>query len=224
MYILFTLTFLVSVLCLIFFVIKGKHRTKKKIVGSFLAILVSMFLIGLTAPEDSGSETKELTTQSTKKEQGSEEKAAAEVKKRENIEQAEAEKKALEEQQAKEQEAAQKALAEQQATEQAESQKRALEEQQAKEQAAAEKALAEQQAKEQAEIQQQQALEAENAQRQAAASNQYVDENGNGTIKGSSSGIYHVPGSTYYDRTTNPVAFFKSVEEAESAGYRAPKR
>lgn len=53
---------------------------------------------------------------------------------------------------------------------------------------------------------------------------QYVDENGNGLIKGSSSGIYHVPGSTYYDRTTNPAAWFKSIEEAENAGYRAPKR
>lgn len=55
-------------------------------------------------------------------------------------------------------------------------------------------------------------------------SNPYVDENGNGLIKGSSSGIYHVPGSSYYDRTTNPVEMFKSVEEAEAAGYRAPKR
>lgn len=53
---------------------------------------------------------------------------------------------------------------------------------------------------------------------------EYVDENGNGLIKGSSSGIYHVPGSTYYDRTKNPVAWFKTVEEAENAGYRAPKR
>lgn len=44
------------------------------------------------------------------------------------------------------------------------------------------------------------------------------------SIKGSSSGIYHTPGSTYYNRTTSPVAMFCSVEEAKNAGYRAPKR
>lgn len=53
---------------------------------------------------------------------------------------------------------------------------------------------------------------------------QYVDANGNGLIKGSKNGIYHVPGSTYYNRTTNPVRMFKSIEEAESDGYRAPNR
>ena len=58
----------------------------------------------------------------------------------------------------------------------------------------------------------------------APAVGEYVDENGNGLIKGSSSGIYHTPGSTYYSRTTNPVAMFKSIAEAEAAGYRAPKR
>ncbi|WP_152657593.1 hypothetical protein [Oceanobacillus sp. CFH 90083] len=42
-------------------------------------------------------------------------------------------------------------------------------------------------------------------------------------IKGSTSGIYHVPGSTYYDRTTNVVSWFCSEEEAQEAGYRAPK-
>ncbi|MCD5002953.1 DNA/RNA non-specific endonuclease [Enterococcus saccharolyticus] len=62
------------------------------------------------------------------------------------------------------------------------------------------------------------------AQQQSAANNPYSDANGNGLIKGSSSGIYHVPGSTYYDRTTNPVAWFSSIEEAEAAGYRPPKR
>ena len=51
----------------------------------------------------------------------------------------------------------------------------------------------------------------------------WVDENGNGLIKGSSSGIYHTPESSYYDRTTNPKQMFKSVQEAEDAGYRAPK-
>lgn len=56
------------------------------------------------------------------------------------------------------------------------------------------------------------------------APGEYVDAYGNGLIKGSSSGIYHVPGSTYYDRTTNPVRMFKTIAEAEAAGYRAPKR
>lgn len=54
-------------------------------------------------------------------------------------------------------------------------------------------------------------------------SGEYVDANGNGLIKGSSSGIYHVPDSRYYDRTTNPVEMFKTIQEAEQAGYRAPK-
>lgn len=53
---------------------------------------------------------------------------------------------------------------------------------------------------------------------------EYVDENGNPLIKGSKNGIYHVPGSTYYNRTTNPAALFKTVSEAKNAGYRAPKR
>ncbi|MDW0110718.1 sunset domain-containing protein [Sporosarcina aquimarina] len=43
-------------------------------------------------------------------------------------------------------------------------------------------------------------------------------------IKGSNSGIYHTPGSTYYNRTTNVARWFCSAEEAEAAGYRAPKR
>lgn len=42
-------------------------------------------------------------------------------------------------------------------------------------------------------------------------------------IKGNQSGIYHVPGSTYYDRTKAEV-WFCAVEEAEAARYRAPKR
>ena len=53
---------------------------------------------------------------------------------------------------------------------------------------------------------------------------QYVDANGNGLIKGSSSGIYHIPGSKYYDKTTHPLRMFKTISEAEQAGYRAPKR
>lgn len=52
---------------------------------------------------------------------------------------------------------------------------------------------------------------------------QYVDENGKGLIKGSNSKIYHIPGSKHYEQTTNPKAWFKTVKEAEAAGYRAPR-
>lgn len=52
---------------------------------------------------------------------------------------------------------------------------------------------------------------------------EYVDANGNGLIKGSSNKIYHIPGSRYYNKTTNPEAWFKTVAEAEQAGYRAPR-
>lgn len=53
---------------------------------------------------------------------------------------------------------------------------------------------------------------------------QYVDSNGNGLIKGSKTHIYHTPGSTYYNKTTNVAQWFKTVKEAEAAGYRAPER
>lgn len=43
------------------------------------------------------------------------------------------------------------------------------------------------------------------------------------TIKGSKNGIYHVPGSRYYEQTKHVVQWFCSVEEAEKAGFRAPK-
>lgn len=51
----------------------------------------------------------------------------------------------------------------------------------------------------------------------------YIDKQGNGLIKGSKSGIYHVPGSAYYEDTTNPKEWFKTIAEAKAAGYRAPK-
>ena len=57
-----------------------------------------------------------------------------------------------------------------------------------------------------------------------SSGNQYVDSNGNGLIKGSSSHIYHVPGGKYYDKTINVVKWFKTVKEAEDAGYRAPEK
>lgn len=53
---------------------------------------------------------------------------------------------------------------------------------------------------------------------------QYVDSNGKGLIKGSKSGVYHLPGSPYYDKTTNPRAWFKTIEEAKKAGYRPAKQ
>lgn len=56
-----------------------------------------------------------------------------------------------------------------------------------------------------------------------SSSKEYVDSNGNGLIKGSKSGVYHLPGSKYYDQTTNPKAWFKTVEEAKNAGYRSAK-
>ncbi|MGG0643119.1 hypothetical protein ABE021_04095 [Sporosarcina gallistercoris] len=51
-----------------------------------------------------------------------------------------------------------------------------------------------------------------------------VSSQGQCDIKGSNSGIYHVPGSTYYSRTKNVARWFCSTEEAEKAGYRAPKQ
>lgn len=52
---------------------------------------------------------------------------------------------------------------------------------------------------------------------------EYVDSSGKGLIKGSKSGVYHLPGSKYYDNTTNPRAWFKTIEEAKKAGYRPAK-
>lgn len=53
--------------------------------------------------------------------------------------------------------------------------------------------------------------------------NTYVDGNGNGLIKGSVNYIYHVPESKYYNVTTNVQYWFKTVDEAIKAGYRAPQ-
>lgn len=50
----------------------------------------------------------------------------------------------------------------------------------------------------------------------------YVNSQGQGLIKGSKQGIYHVPGSKYYNKTKNVVRWFKTVSEAQAAGYRAP--
>lgn len=45
----------------------------------------------------------------------------------------------------------------------------------------------------------------------------------NAPIKGNQSGIYHVPGGGFYDRT-NPEECFANEAEAQAAGYRASKR
>jgi micrococcal nuclease len=41
-----------------------------------------------------------------------------------------------------------------------------------------------------------------------------------GKIKGSSSLIYHLPGGSFYDRTTHPIRCFNSEAEAQAAGFR----
>lgn len=56
-----------------------------------------------------------------------------------------------------------------------------------------------------------------------SAEKEYIDDKGQGLIKGSKSGVYHLPGSKYYDKTTNPRAWFKTIEEAKKAGYRPAK-
>nr|WP_240626647.1 DNA/RNA non-specific endonuclease [Vagococcus vulneris] len=56
-----------------------------------------------------------------------------------------------------------------------------------------------------------------------SSAKEYVDGNGNGLIKGSKNKIYHLPGSKFYDRTTNPEKMFKTIKEAQDAGYRAAK-
>ena len=63
----------------------------------------------------------------------------------------------------------------------------------------------------------------EKTQSNSSDNNQYVDSTGNGLIKGSKSKIYHLPGSRDYDKTTNVVQWFKTTQEAEVSGYRAPK-
>lgn len=45
----------------------------------------------------------------------------------------------------------------------------------------------------------------------------------NAPIKGNQSGIYHVPGGQFYDRT-NPEECFESESEAQAAGYRRSQR
>jgi hypothetical protein len=43
-------------------------------------------------------------------------------------------------------------------------------------------------------------------------------------IKGSNSGIYHLIGGQFYNRTTNPAACFASESDAIGAGFRRSER
>jgi len=52
----------------------------------------------------------------------------------------------------------------------------------------------------------------------------WVDNDGNGLLKGSKSKIYHLPGGEYYDKTTNVVKWFKTESEAIDAGFRKSAR
>ena len=82
----------------------------------------------------------------------------------------------------------------------------------------------EQKAVEEKRIADEQARIAQEQEQQQQQTQTAAVETGQGLIKGSESGIYHTPGSTYYDRTTNVVQWFNTIEEAVAAGYRAPKR
>lgn len=160
----FVLTFLVSLVCLVVFLIKPKFRTKKYIIGAVLGIVISFFLVGVTnssttqVAEKRTEEQLATAEKKVKEEQQAKEKAEAEKKTAEKElakVQAEAEKKNNEEQQAKEKaETEKKAKEEQLAKEQAEAEKKAKEEQLAKEKAETEKKAKEEQlAQEQAEAQ-----------------------------------------------------------------------
>jgi micrococcal nuclease len=48
--------------------------------------------------------------------------------------------------------------------------------------------------------------------------------NCDGRIKGSSSMIYHMPGGSFYDRTTKPIRCFDTEAEAAAAGFRKSSR
>ncbi len=48
------------------------------------------------------------------------------------------------------------------------------------------------------------------------------DEVSENLVKATASGIYHVPGSPYYDRLRKVSIYFPSAQAAEEAGYRAP--
>ncbi|WP_187132058.1 hypothetical protein [Listeria portnoyi] len=113
-----------------------------------------------------------------------------------------------------------KLAADQKAAQAAEKEMQAEEAQKAKEKQ--EQQQQEQQQREKQEAQAKQAAPSTGG--NSSGGTQYVDANGQGTIKGSVNHIYHVPGGTYYNRTKNVVAWFKTTAEAEAAGYRASER
>ncbi|WP_270321092.1 hypothetical protein [Weissella confusa] len=47
-----------------------------------------------------------------------------------------------------------------------------------------------------------------------------ANNRGQGLIKGSRNGIYHVPGGRWYDKTTDVVQWFETEQDARNAGYR----
>jgi len=168
----FVLTFFISIISLIVFLIKPKFRNKKYILGAILGIFFSFVLIGITA----SSETKVATEKKAKEEQVAKEKAEAEKKAREEQvakEKAEAEKKAKEEQVAKEKaEAEKKAKEEQVAKEKAEAEQKAREEQIAREAAEAEQRAREEQIAREAAEAEQRAREEQTAALQVQQDNQ----------------------------------------------------
>lgn len=192
---------------------KKRKSAKRLALSSVAAGVLSIAGVAMTSPTPAedvatvSSSIVETSTTVTKEKDSSE----AEAKKQEQLKTQESER--LEKE---------KIEAEKRATEQSEQseQERMTKEKEESEKLAAEKAEQERVEKEKAEAER---LVNEQVAQQAAA-NPYVDANGLGLIKGSKNKIYHVPGSTYYDRTTNPEALFTSIEETEAAGYRAPLR
>lgn len=192
---------------------KKRKSAKRLALSSVAAGVLSIAGVAMPPPTPAediatvSSSIVETSTTVTKEKDSSE----AEAKKQEQLKTQESER--LEKE---------KIEAEKRATEQSEQseQERMTKEKEESEKLAAEKAEQERVEKEKAEAER---LVNERVAQQAAA-NPYVDANGLGLIKGSKNKIYHVPGSTYYDRTTNPEALFKSIEEAEAAGYRAQLR
>ncbi len=57
-----------------------------------------------------------------------------------------------------------------------------------------------------------------------ATSNTTTTINCQGKIKGSSSHIYHMPGGSFYDKTTRPIRCFDTEAEAKAAGFRKSSR
>lgn len=54
--------------------------------------------------------------------------------------------------------------------------------------------------------------------------NSEAQPNCSGQIKGSASMIYHLPGGSFYERTTKPIQCFDTEAEAKSAGFRKSSR